>query len=67
MEKSDWNLKKYVYSAELSVDELINSIRVFEVLKGKYPNDEFIDGAIEVLRDEICKMFGGTICYEDTY
>jgi hypothetical protein len=67
MEKSDWNLKKYVYSAELSVDELINSIRVFEVLKGKYPNDEFVDGAIEILRDEICKMFGGTICYEDTY
>lgn len=67
MEKNDWNLKKYVYSAELSVDELINSIRVFEVLKGKYPNDELIDGAIEILRDEICKMFGGTICYEDTY
>lgn len=67
MEKNDWNLKKYVYNAELSVDELINSIRVFEVLKRKYPNDELIDDAIEILRDEICKMFGGTICYEDTY
>ena len=62
--ENKWNLKKYVYSSEISLDDMVSSIRVFELLKNKYPNDELIDGAIEVLRDEVCKMFGGTI-YND--
>lgn len=62
--KNRWNLKQYVYSADISVDEIINTIRVFEILKEKYPNDELIDDAIEVLRNEICNMFGGTIYCE---
>jgi hypothetical protein len=60
MEKK-WNLNQYVYGADLSVDDIINTIRVFEILKEKYPNDELIDNAIEVLRNEICNMFGGSI------
>lgn len=62
--KNKWNLKQYVYSADISVDDIINTIRVFEILKEKYPNDELIDDAIEVLRNEICNMFGGTIYCE---
>lgn len=62
--KNKWNLKQYVYSADISVDDIINTIRVFEILKEKYPNDELIDNAIEVLRNEICNMFGGTIYCE---
>ena len=61
MEKH-WNLKDYVYNADLTVEEITNAIHVFEVLRVKYPNDEFVDGAIEILRDEICKMYGGSIC-----
>lgn len=60
MEKN-WNLKDYVDKADLTVDEMTNAIRVFEVLHIKYPNDEFVNGAIEILRDEICKMYGGSI------
>lgn len=63
MEKN-WNLKDYVDKADLTVDEMTNAIRVFEVLHIKYPNDEFVNGAIEILRDEICKMYGGSI-YDD--
>jgi hypothetical protein len=37
---------------------------VFEILKEKYPNDELMDDAIDVLRNEICNMFGGTIYSE---
>jgi len=59
--KNKWNLEKYVYSSEISLDDIVSSIKVFELLKNKYPNDELIDGAIEVLRDEVCRMFGGTI------
>ena len=61
---NNWNLKSYVYNADLSVSEMINAIQVFETLKAKYPNDETIAGAIEILRDEICMMFGGSI-YDD--
>jgi hypothetical protein len=62
--ENKWNLKQYVYSADISVEEIINTIRVFEILKEKYPNDELIDDAIEILRNEICNMFGGTIYCE---
>lgn len=60
MSKS-WNLKNYVYNADLSVEEMTNAIHVFEVLHTKYPNDENIDIVIEILRNEICNMYGGSI------
>ena len=62
--KGDWNLRKDVLDAEPTVSEMVDAICVFEVLKNKYPNDDIIASAIEILRDEICQMFGGTI-YDD--
>ena len=59
--KSNWNLKNYVYSADLSIDEIVDAIRVFEVLKTKYPNDDIIATSIDILRSEACNMFGGSI------
>lgn len=56
-----WNLEKDVLDARLTVDELMDAISVFDTLQEKYPNDEFIDAAIEILRQEICLMFGGSI------
>ena len=43
----NWNLKNYVYSADLSIDEIVDAIRVFEVLKIKYPNDDIIATSID--------------------
>lgn len=63
MEKN-WNLKNYVYTADITVNEIVDAINVLEVLKTKYPNDETIAFVIEILRDEICHMFGGSI-YND--
>ena len=60
MEKK-WNITTNVYRSDISVDEYINCIRLFEILKSKYPNDELFDEVIGVLREEICNMFGGTI------
>lgn len=60
----NWNLKNYVYNADLSVEEMTNAIHVFEVLHTKYPNDEHVDIAIEILRNEICNMYGGSIYNE---
>ena len=63
MEKK-WSLDKDVFGSQLTVDEMVNAINVFEVLKKKYPNDDIIDTVIEILREEICLMFGGSI-YND--
>ena len=59
--KNNWNLKNFVYNSEVSVDAITSAIRVFEILKIKYPNDELMDDVIDLLRNEICKMYGGTI------
>ena len=63
--ENNWNLKTNVYASDLSVDEMTNAIAVFEILKPKYHNDEIIDGAIEVLRNEICMMYGGSIYLDE--
>ena len=60
-----WNLKTNVYNSEFTVNELMDSLNVFDRLQQKYPNDDIIATSIEILRDEICKMFGGTICDDD--
>lgn len=61
MEKEVWDLRSNVFESTLSIDDIVNAIYVFERLKFKYPNDDNITFSIELLRDEICKMFGGTI------
>ena len=59
-----WNLKKDVYDADLTVEEMVDAICVFDRLHYKYPEDDTITTAIEILRDEICQMFGGSIYNE---
>ena len=63
MEKN-WNLN-YVNNSHLSVDDITNAIYVFESLKTKYPNDQIIEGSIDILRQEVCLMYGGSIYYDD--
>lgn len=62
---NNWNLKTNVYAADLSVDAMTDAIEVFEVLKTKYPNDENVVTAIEILRNEICMMYGGSIFFDE--
>lgn len=60
----NWNLSNNVYRSDLSIEEIVSAIHVFEVLYNKYPNDESISMSIEILRNEICNMFGGSIYNE---
>ena len=62
---NNWNLKTNVYAADLTVDAMTDAIEVFEVLKTKYPNDETVVTAIEILRNEICMMYGGSIYFDE--
>ena len=59
--KKNWSLENNVYCSEFTIEELIDSIRVFEVLKAKYPNNDTITDSIELLRNEACNIFGGSI------
>lgn len=65
--EQNWNFEDNVLKSELSVDDIINALSVFDVLKNKYPNDEIISDAIEILRDEICQIFGGSIYNDEDY
>ena len=61
----EWSLKNNVYCSEFTVEDLIHAIRVFEELKIKYPNNETISDSIEILRNEACNIFGGSIYSDD--
>lgn len=63
--ETNWDLTSKVLNADFSIEDLVNSIYLFERLKFKYPNDETIQTAIEILREEVCQMFGGTIYVEE--
>lgn len=53
-----WNFEK-VYEGEFSVDELVSILRVVDKFKTKYPKDDIIQTFDEIVRNEICKIFGG--------
>lgn len=65
--EQNWNLEDNVFKSDLNIDDVVTAIGVFEVLKKKYPNDEIVSDAIEILRDEICQIFGGSIYNDEDY
>lgn len=60
----NWSLFKDYYESEFTIESIVNAIRVFESLQDKYPNDDIIATSIDILRNEACNMFGGSICRE---
>ena len=62
--KKNWSLRTDFYKSDLTIEEIVSAIRVFESLQDKYPNDDIIATSIDILREEACKMFGGSICHE---
>ena len=55
-----WSIED-MYKSELTAQNLIDVLQVTDALKRKYPNDDIIRDFEEIIRDEICMMFGGTI------
>lgn len=55
-----WSIED-MYKSGLTVQNLIDVLQVTDALKRKYPNDDIICDFEEIIRDEICMMFGGTI------
>ena len=55
-----WNIQD-VYATEFSLDELVRTLDVIDIFKRKYPNDETIQDFEDIVRDEVCQLFGGSI------
>ena len=58
-ESNEWSLDT-VYRNEFTVDSLVKTLEVLDTFKRKYPNDETIRDFEDIVREEICQMFGGT-------
>ena len=54
-----WNIQD-VYASEFTLDELVKTLDVIDIFKRKYPNDETVQNFEDIVRDEICQLFGGT-------
>lgn len=55
-----WN-EKNLFDFEYPVERLIETLSVVQAFKRKYPKDESVLGFDEILRDEICHLFGGEL------
>ena len=58
-ESNKWSLDN-VYENEFTVDSLVETLEVLDTFKRKYPNDEIIRDFEDIVREEICQIFGGT-------
>ena len=57
--KRKWNIQD-VYASEFTLDGLVKTLDVIDIFKRKYPNDETVQNFEDIVRDEICQLFGGT-------
>jgi hypothetical protein len=58
-ERNEWSLDN-VYKNEFTIDGLVKTLEVLDIFKRKYPNDETIRDFEDIVREEICQIFGGT-------
>ena len=58
--KKEWNLEQ-VFDYPYTVEHLVKTLQVIDGLKTKYPDNEIILTFEYFVRNEICKMFGGSI------
>ena len=58
-EEKKWSIEDF-YKSEFTVDALIKTLEVIDIFKRKYPNDKTIQDFEDIVRDEICQIFGGT-------
>ena len=54
-----WSITN-VYKNEFTIDSLMTTLEVVNIFKRKYPNDETIQNFEDIVREEICQIFGGT-------
>ena len=58
-EINEWSFDN-VYNNDFTIDSLVRTLEVLDTFKRKYPNDETIRDFEDIVREEICQMFGGS-------
>ena len=58
-EINEWSFDN-VYKNDFTIDSLVRTLEVLDTFKRKYPNDETIRDFEDIVREEICQIFGGT-------
>ena len=58
-EINEWSFDN-VYKNDFTIDSLARTLEVLDTFKRKYPNDETIRDFEDIVREEICQMFGGS-------
>lgn len=58
-EINEWSFDN-VYRNDFTIDSLVRTLEVLDIFKRKYPNDETIRDFEDIVREEICQMFGGS-------
>ena len=58
-EINEWSFDN-VYKNDFTIDSLVRTLEVLDTFKRKYPNDETIRDIEDIVREEICQMFGGS-------
>lgn len=59
-----WSFEN-IYESNFSVDELIKTLEVIDKFKDKYPNDKNVVFFEDIVRDEICHIFGGNAIFDE--
>ena len=54
-----WSINN-VYKNEFTIDGLMTTLKMLNIFKMKYPNDETVQNFEDIVREEICQIFGGT-------
>lgn len=58
-EINEWSFDN-VHKNDFTIDSLVRTLEVLDTFKRKYPNDETIRDFEDIVREEICQMFGGS-------
>ena len=54
-----WSINN-VYKNEFTIDGLMTTLKMLNIFKMKYPNDETVQNFEDIVREGICQIFGGT-------
>lgn len=65
VQNEGWSFEKNVFGSMFTVEELYDVLKVVAKFREKYPNDDYVQSFEEIVRDEICNIFGGHIDEND--
>ena len=56
----NWSLED-LYNTEFTIDNLVTVLQVLDTFKRTYPDNKTIKEFEEIVRNEVCHLFGGSI------